>query len=195
MESIAQVRLDAHRRRRGGTRHQGLGLLPYRRSAESSTPARTEASCLRLRAHVSIGPSGWPRREPHLAFVLWSQQPDGSWLYAMDGKDAFVDNFHTCFVLKNLFKAWRVLGDEELHAAIDKGYGFYKSHLLDERGLPVPFARTQRLTLQRRELYDFAEGINLGLLLADVDRRRLGDRHGPARATCSKGGSWPTATS
>jgi len=105
-----------------------------------------------------------------LAFVVWSQQPDGSWLYAMDGKDAFVDNFHTCFVLKNLFKAWRVLGDEELRAAIVRGYAFYKSHLLDDRGLPVPFARAQRLTLQRRELYDYAEGINLGLLLADVDR-------------------------
>jgi hypothetical protein len=104
-----------------------------------------------------------------LAFVLWSQQRDGSWLYAMDGKDAFVDNFHTCFVLKNLFKAWRVLGDPELRAAVDRGYGFYKSHLLDEQGLPVPFARAQRLTLQRRELYDYAEGINLGLLLVDED--------------------------
>lgn len=105
-----------------------------------------------------------------LAFVLWSQQDDGSWLYAMDGKDAFVDNFHTCFVLKNLQKAWLVLRDEELRHAIDTGYDFYKSHLLDAHGLPVPYARTQRLTLQRRELYDYAEGINLGLLLADVDR-------------------------
>ena len=104
-----------------------------------------------------------------LRFVLWSQRPDGSWLYAMDGKDAFIDNFHTCFVLKNLFKAWRVLGDEDLRAAIDKGYDFYKSHLLDDGGLPVPFARAQRLTLQRRDLYDYAEGINLGLLLTDVD--------------------------
>lgn len=105
-----------------------------------------------------------------LAFVLWSQQDDGSWLYAMDGKDAFIDNFHTCFVLKNLQKAWLVLRDEELRHAIDKGYAFYKSHLLDARGLPVPFARTQRLMLQGRELYDYAEGINLGLLLADADR-------------------------
>jgi hypothetical protein len=73
-------------------------------------------------------------------------------------------------VLKNLFKAWRGLGDEELRVAIGRGYAFYKSHLLDDRGLPVPFARTQRLTLQRRELYDYAEGINLGLLLTDTDR-------------------------
>ena len=63
-----------------------------------------------------------------------------------------------------------MLGDDELRAAIDKGYRFYKSHLLDDRGLPVPFARKQRLTLRRRELYDYAEGINLGLLLSDVDR-------------------------
>jgi hypothetical protein len=105
-----------------------------------------------------------------LAFVLWSQQRDGSWLYAMDGRDAFVDNFHTCFVLKNLFKSWRVLGDGDLRAAVGSGYAFYKKYLLDDGGLPVPFARAQRLTLQRRDLYDFAEGINLGLLLADVDR-------------------------
>lgn len=105
-----------------------------------------------------------------LAFVLRSQRPEGSWLYAMDGKDKFVDNLHTCLVLKSLFKAWRTLGDEELLTAVRDGYGFYKSYLLDEDGLPVPFARTQRLTLQRRDLYDYAEGINLALLLADVDR-------------------------
>jgi hypothetical protein len=104
-----------------------------------------------------------------LAFVLSSQRRDGSWLYAMDGKDAFVDNIHTCFVLKNLFKAWRLLGDDRLHAAVTRGYGFYKSFLLDADGLPVPFARSQRPTLQRRELYDYAEGINLGLLLSAED--------------------------
>lgn len=104
-----------------------------------------------------------------LAFVLYSQRPDGSWLYAMDGKDAFVDNLHTCLVLKNLIKAWRVLGDSDLLAAVLRGYASYKSSLLDSAGLPVPFAYSERPTLQRRELYDYAEGINLALLLADVD--------------------------
>jgi hypothetical protein len=105
-----------------------------------------------------------------LAFVLRSQRLDGSWLYAMDGKDAFVDNIHTCFVIKNLFKAWRLLGDDGLRAAVTRGYDFYKSFLLDDDGLPVPFARSQRPTLQRRELYDYAEGINLGLLLSAEDK-------------------------
>ena len=105
----------------------------------------------------------------NLAFVLRSQQEDGSWLYAMDGKDRFVDNFHTCFVLKNLVKADRVLDDARIREAIARGYAFYKMFLLDEAGLPLPFARTQRPTLQRRDLYDYAEGINLALLLGDDD--------------------------
>jgi len=57
-----------------------------------------------------------------------------------------------------------------LREAVARGYAYYKSHLLDDRGLPIPFASSVRPTLQRRELYDYAEGINLGLLLADVDR-------------------------
>lgn len=110
-----------------------------------------------------------------LAFVLRCQQADGSWLYALDGKDRFIDNFHTCFVLKNLVKAGRLLHDTGLREAIDRGYAFYKSFLLDADGLPVPFARAQRPTLQRRDLYDYAEGINLAVLLdgEDPDARTI----------------------
>ena len=42
--------------------------------------------------------------ERNLNFVLQSQQPDGSWFYAIDGVRDFVDHFHTCFVLKALAK-------------------------------------------------------------------------------------------
>jgi len=90
----------------------------------------------------------------------------------MDGKDAFVDNFHTCFVLKNLVKTRGLFDDEfdeSVRVAVRRGYAFYKSHLLDGRGLPVPFARASRMTLQKRELYDYAEGINVSLLLADTE--------------------------
>jgi hypothetical protein len=105
----------------------------------------------------------------NLGFVVDAQQPDGSWFYAMDGKDAFVDNFHTCFVLKSLIKAGRALGDNSLRDAVVTGLSFYRTALLDESGLPRSFAVTQRLNLVRRELYDFAEGINLALL-AEEDR-------------------------
>ncbi len=105
----------------------------------------------------------------NVAFVLQSQQPDGSWFYAMDGKDRFVDNFHTCFVVKNLVKVWTRAGDEAVLEAARRGYEFYKSRLLDDQGLPIPFARTQRPNLVRRELYDLAEGINLALLMRGID--------------------------
>jgi hypothetical protein len=101
----------------------------------------------------------------NISFVLQSQRQDGSWLYSMDGADDFVDNFHTCFVLKSLAKVWSLTRDEQVRASIDRGYDFYLTQLLDERGLPRPYARRPRLTLHRRDLYDYAEGVNLAHLL------------------------------
>jgi hypothetical protein len=101
----------------------------------------------------------------NLAFVLQSQRDDGSWPYSTDGPDDFVDNFHTCFVLKNLVKIWALTGNEEVREAIGAGYHFYLGQLLDETGRPIPFARRRRLTLHRRDLYDYAEGINLAHLI------------------------------
>jgi hypothetical protein len=103
----------------------------------------------------------------NIAYVLQSQLDDGSWPYSTDGPDDFVDNFHTCFVLKNLVKIWTLTGDEEVREAIEAGYGFYLDKLLDQTGRPIPFARRPRLTLHKRDLYDYAEGINLAHLLQD----------------------------
>lgn len=103
-----------------------------------------------------------------IAFVLQSQRTDGSWLYAEDGRDAFVDNIHTCFVIKNLVKAQRVLESEAITRAIERGWAYFLEDLLDATGLPIPFAQQQRPKLFRRDLYDYAETINLALLLDDV---------------------------
>ena len=103
----------------------------------------------------------------NIAFVLRSQQSDGSWPYSVDGGDNFIDNFHTCFVLKNLAKVQAATPDDELEDAIAAGYAFYLARLLDEQGLPRPYAQRPRLTLHRRDLYDYAEGINVALLLRD----------------------------
>ena len=116
----------------------------------------------------------------NVAFVLSTQRSNGSWPYAVDGHDAFVDNFHTCFVLKSLFKISRLTGGDELAAAINRGYAYYKDQLLDDTGLPIPFSEQRRITLYTRELYDFAEGLNLALLLRHVDA----DADGIADAIC-----------
>jgi hypothetical protein len=101
----------------------------------------------------------------NLNFVLEAQNPDGSWYYAKDGKRLFIDHFHTCFVLKALAKIEALTGNSECTRAIERGVDFYVRNLFDERGVPKPFSRPPRLIVYRRELYDYAECINLGVLL------------------------------
>jgi len=101
----------------------------------------------------------------NLYFVLQSQNPDGSWHYANDGKRHFVDHFHTCFVLKALVKIEALTGNREITKAIERGIDLYVRNLFDEHGRPKPFSRAPRLIVYRRELYDYAECINLGILL------------------------------
>jgi hypothetical protein len=102
--------------------------------------------------------------ERNMNFVLESQRPDGSWPYAMDGVRNFVDHFHTCFVLKALAKVERLSDREDLHRAIKAGVDYYVRNLFDVGGLPKPFSQAPRLTIYRRELYDYAECINLAVL-------------------------------
>jgi hypothetical protein len=121
-------------------------------------------------AGARFGRDDWGEEaRANLAFVVGNQREDGSWLYALDGYDAFVDNLHTCLVLKNLLKAWGTTGDKTLLAAFKRGYAYYRSRLLDDGGLPIPFAERQRLVLVKRELYDYAEGIGLALLAREID--------------------------
>jgi len=101
----------------------------------------------------------------NLNFVMSAQTPDGSWLYAMDGQRDFVDHFHTCFVLKALAKIEQLTGSVECRSAIERGVSYYLKNLFDAEGLPLPFSKAPRLTVYRRELYDYAECINLAVLL------------------------------
>lgn len=103
--------------------------------------------------------------ERNLNFVLEAQNPDGSWYYARDGKRAFVDHFHTCFVMKALAKIEALTGNRDCTKAIERGVSYYTANLFDQDGVPKPFSRAPRLTVYRRELYDYAECINLAVLL------------------------------
>jgi hypothetical protein len=103
--------------------------------------------------------------ERNLNFVLEAQNPDGSWFYARDGKRSFVDHFHTCFVMKALAKIEALTGNRDCTSAIERGVAYYTQNLFEREGIPKPFSRAPRLTVYRRELYDYAESINLAMLL------------------------------
>lgn len=101
----------------------------------------------------------------NLNFVLAAQNEDGSWYYSTDGTRDFVDHFHTCFVLKALAKIEALTGCPRCTSAIERGIHYYVKNLFDADNLPVPFSKRPRLTVYRRELYDYAECINLAVLL------------------------------
>jgi hypothetical protein len=98
-------------------------------------------------------------------FVLQAQTPDGSWPYSVDEDRLFVDHFHTCFVLKALAKIEALTKNPDVTRAIERGVDYYVKNLFDDEGLPKPFSRRPRMTVYKRELYDYAECINVGVLL------------------------------
>lgn len=119
-----------------------------------------------MQAYAEFGNEDYRGSAEHnIAFVLDSQNEDGSWPYSVEGKRPFIDHFHTCFVLKGLVKAEKVTRDPALTEAIERGVAYYTKNLFAEDGLPKPFARAPRMTVYKRELYDCAECINLGVLL------------------------------
>lgn len=107
----------------------------------------------------------WQIAERNLQFVLDNQNADGSWYYAVDGVRDFVDHFHTCFVMKALAKIEQLTRHQGCREALARGVGYYVTNLFDESGLPKPFSRAPRFTVYRHELYDYAECLNLCLLL------------------------------
>ena len=101
----------------------------------------------------------------NLNFVIQSQNKDGSWYYSIDGERDFVDHFHTCFVLKALVKIEALTRNHDCTAAIGRGVDYYLKNLFDDQGCPKPFSRRPRMTVYRRELYDYAECLNVAVLL------------------------------
>src|SRR5437016_13734243 len=67
--------------------------------------------------------------------------------------------------MKALAKIQALTGHQACLEALYKGTEYYLKNLFDEEGLPKPFSKAPRLTVYKRELYDCAECINLGLVL------------------------------
>jgi hypothetical protein len=131
--------------------------------------ANTYRAMMLLEAHVRSGKEEYREMAVrNLRFVLQSQRQDGSWVYEPGSRNNdFVDNFHTCFTLKNLVKVNRHLADPALAESIRRGYSYYRAHFFRPDGTPRPFAEGRRMQPVRVEGYDIAEGILLGVLLKD----------------------------
>jgi len=161
-------------------RHAAADIKDFRTSEESSSCSYTpfdkggvmnaaayRAFLLTSASQVFCNEDYWKIAERNLNFVLENQNPDGSWFYAVDGVRDFIDHYHTCFVMKALAKIHGLTGHPGCLEALSKGVKYYLENLFSEDGLPKPFSKAPRLTVYKRELYDWAECINLSLLLRD----------------------------
>lgn len=109
-------------------------------------------------------------------YLLAQQLSDGGWLYGESAKNQFIDHYHTCFVIKNLYRANQVLESTEISSALERGITFYWDNLFYANGLPQPFFRAPRMNVIKYDSYDFAECLGLFALLGEklgFTRQRL----------------------
>jgi hypothetical protein len=71
-------------------------------------------------------------------FVAGRQQPDGSWAYGTDSKQAWIDNFHTAYVLRSLAAIMECSGAarEEFLPALLSGFKFWRDSFFLADGWP-----------------------------------------------------------
>lgn len=144
------------------------------------------ASCLAEAARLFERPDLEQAALRNVAFILQSQNPDGSWPYAQGhAPDAFIDNLHTCFVLNCLANMYPMLPTEGIRDALVKGFSYYRRALIGFDGMPKPFAKAPRLALARLELYDVAEAIGMGAALQSIVPEAAELSRRLAHAVCS----------
>jgi hypothetical protein len=166
MQSIANHGLLAYRDMETGPDAASCGYTPAANDPCGVVNASAYRAFLLTKAGIELSePRYLEVAKRNLNFVLSAQNENGSWYYAIDGVRDFIDHFHTCFVLKALTKIDQLTGSRQNRNAIERGVGYYAKHLVDANGLPLPFSKRPRLTVYKRELYDYAECINLGTLL------------------------------
>ena len=168
MHSIAQHALEDYQDYEISPRASSCSYSPGKENTKGVINASAYRAFVLTRAAIDFSDEKYRKvAERNLNFVLESQNPNGSWYYSTDNVRDFVDHFHTCFVLKALTKIEQLTGSAQCRSAIERGANYYVKNLFDSNGLPKPFSKAPRLTVYRRELYDYAECINVGVLLSD----------------------------
>jgi len=70
-------------------------------------------------------------------YVINNQHPDGSWFYGTDPNQAWIDSFHTAYIL---FSLQRIINASPSHAefqpSLERGYQFWKNNFFLAEGWP-----------------------------------------------------------
>jgi hypothetical protein len=69
-------------------------------------------------------------------FVVSHQRSDGSWGYSLASEGGWTDNYHTGYILDCLHDYGLLTGDNEFDQNLKSGYDYYKTHFIEESGMP-----------------------------------------------------------
>ena len=70
-------------------------------------------------------------------YVVNNQKPDGSWFYGTDPKQAWIDNFHTAYILFSLKRTIQAKPfGAEFQPALERGYQYWKNNFFLAEGWP-----------------------------------------------------------
>ncbi len=117
--------------------------------------------------------------EQHLAdaalaaarFTAQRQRSDGSWTYGIAGRDGWVDNFHTGYVLVALNRIANYLNTSEFESGLRAGYQFWKTRMFESGVIPKYYAdRTYPI-----DIHSVSQAILTFIEFSDVDSE-AGDR-------------------
>ena len=64
------------------------------------------------------------------------QKDDGSWVYSLENKGVWTDNYHTGYILDCLDEYQKLIMDYDYSEKIKKGYFFYEKHFITKEGIP-----------------------------------------------------------
>jgi hypothetical protein len=101
-------------------------------------------------------------------FIKQKQLPNGSWMYSPDDSNSFIDCFHSCFVLKNIYKANQLVALPNCNEVLEVGYDYVKKNFFDPKyKMFKRFTISNKPSIVKFDLYDNAEVLHLAILLGD----------------------------
>lgn len=103
-------------------------------------------------------------------FIIKKQLQDGSWLYEPENNKSFIDCFHSCFILKNIYKSNQNIPLKDCEYAIQKGYTYIRDNFFDKKhNLFKRFSISNKPSIIKYDLYDNSEVMSLSILLGDKE--------------------------
>ncbi len=92
---------------------------------------------LLAQAHHIMGNNDWAEiATTGVRFALEQQREDGAWPYSLAATGAWVDNYHTGYVLDCLEAYHTYIDNQLVRPAMDSGFTYYQENLVDLDGAP-----------------------------------------------------------